>query len=86
MAITLLYLAWVREKVGIADELIDTLPPGIATPAALAHWLAQRGASYSAAFADLSRLRCAVDQQMTAMDAPLGNPQEIAFFPPVTGG
>ena len=86
MAVTLLYLAWVREKVGITEEVIDTLPPGIETPSALALWLASRGEGYAAAFADLSRLRCAVDQQMTAMDGPLGNPAEIAFFPPVTGG
>lgn len=86
MAVTLLYLAWVREKVGIAEEVIVTLPPGIDTPSALALWLALRGDGYATVFADLSRLRCAVDQQMTAMDAPLGNPQEIAFFPPVTGG
>ncbi len=86
MAVTILYLAWVREKVGIAEESIDMLPPGIDTPSALALWLALRGDGYATAFADLSRLRCAVDQQMTAMDAPIGNPQEIAFFPPVTGG
>ena len=86
MAVTLLYLAWVREKVGIAEESIDMLPPGIDTPTALVLWLALRGEGYAAAFADVSRLRCAVDQKMTAMDALLGSPQEIAFFPPVTGG
>jgi sulfur-carrier protein len=86
VAVSILYLAWVREKVGVAEEVIDALPPGIDTPAALALWFALRGEGYAAAFADLSRLRCAVDQQMTAMDGPLGNPKEIAFFPPVTGG
>jgi sulfur-carrier protein len=86
VAVTLLYLAWVREKVGIAQEALDTLPAGIDTPAALAGWLAQRGEGYADAFADMPRLRCAVDQQMVAMDAALGSPQEIAFFPPVTGG
>ena len=86
MAVTLLYLAWVREKVGVAEEVIDALPPGIDTPSALALWLTLRGEGYAVAFADLSRLRCAVDQQMTVMDGPLGSPQEIAFFPPVTGG
>jgi sulfur-carrier protein len=86
VVVTLLYLAWVREKVGIAQEAIDSLPVGINTPAALARWLAQRGEGYAAAFADLSRLRCAVDQQMTAMDATFVSPTEIAFFPPVTGG
>jgi sulfur-carrier protein len=86
VAVTLLYLAWVREKVGIAEEVIKALPSGANTPADLAKWLAQRGEGYATAFADLSRLRCAVDQQMTAMHGPLGSPQEIAFFPPVTGG
>jgi sulfur-carrier protein len=86
MAVTLLYLAWVREKVGLAQEVIEAIPQDIATPAALANWLAQRSEGHAAAFSDISRLRCAVDQQMTAMDAALGNPKEIAFFPPVTGG
>jgi sulfur-carrier protein len=86
LAVTLLYLAWVREKVGVAQEAIDTLPAGIDTPAALAGWLAQRGVGYADAFADLSRLRCAVDQRMVAMDTAFASPKEIAFFPPVTGG
>ncbi len=86
MAVTILYLAWVREKVGIAEEVIDTLPSDVTTPALLAQWLALRGEGYAAAFEDASRLRCAVDQQMMAMDAALGSPSEIAFFPPVTGG
>jgi sulfur-carrier protein len=86
VAVTLLYLAWVREKVGIADEVIESLPSGANTPADLARWLTLRGDGYAAAFGDLSRLRCAVDQKMIAMDAALGSPQEIAFFPPVTGG
>lgn len=86
MAITFVYLAWVREKVGVAEEIVETLPTNVGTPAALAHWLAARGGGYANAFADAARLRCAVDQQMTAMDAPLGSPGEIAFFPPVTGG
>jgi sulfur-carrier protein len=86
VALTLLYLAWVREKIGIAEEVIDTLPPGVNTPASLAQWLALRGEGYAAAFADLSRIRCAVDKHMMAMDGGLGSPSEIAFFPPVTGG
>ena len=84
--VKLVYFAWVREKIGIADEVIEILPSGVDTPAALALWLAQRGEGYAAAFADLTRLRCAVDQQMIAMDGALGSPTEIAFFPPVTGG
>ena len=86
MAITLLYLAWVREKIGMAQEAVELLPAGVETPAALAAWLASRGGGYAEAFADVTRLRCAVDQHMTAMDALFSNPKEIAFFPPVTGG
>ncbi|MEK6637179.1 MAG: MoaD/ThiS family protein [Pseudomonadota bacterium] len=86
MAITILYLAWVRDRVGITEEVIEMLPSGVDTPTALARWLSQRGDGYASAFKDTERLRCAVDLQMTAMDAPLGRPREIAFFPPVTGG
>jgi sulfur-carrier protein len=86
VAVTLLYLAWVREKIGISAETIDVLPPDITTPAALACWLTSRGEGYAAAFADLSRIRCAVDQKMTTMDKAFGHAKEIAFFPPVTGG
>ncbi len=85
MAVTLLFFARVREAIGHASEQID-LPDDVTTPADLAGWLATRGPGYAAAFADPSRLRCAVDQAMVAMDGPLGQPLEIAFFPPVTGG
>ena len=85
MVVTLLFFARVREAIGHASEQLD-LPHGVATPAALSEWLAGRGGGYAEAFADPSRLRCAIDQVMVAMDSPLGNPNEIAFFPPVTGG
>lgn len=83
--VRLLYFAWVREKTGLGGESIE-LPVEAVTPAALAGWLARRGGGYAEAFGDLSRLRCAIDQEMAAMDAPLGTAREIAFFPPVTGG
>ena len=86
MAIRLIYFAWVRDKIGIGEEALAALPGGIATPADLATWLGQRGEGYAVAFADLSRLRCAVDQHMTAMNVRFDDPKEIAFFPPVTGG
>jgi sulfur-carrier protein len=82
---TLLYFAWVREQIGHGEEEV-AIPASIATPRALSAWLAARGEGFAGAFADPAKLRCAVDQQMVAMDAPLGRPQEIAFFPPVTGG
>jgi molybdopterin synthase sulfur carrier subunit len=58
----------------------------VTTPAALIAWLSGRGIGYAEAFADPARLRCAVDQVMVSLDAPLGSAREIAIFPPVTGG
>jgi molybdopterin synthase sulfur carrier subunit len=85
MALTVLYFAWVREQVGIAEEQVD--PPGeVATPAALAAWLGARSEAHKRALADPERLRVAIDQRFAAMDEPLAGAREIAFFPPVTGG
>jgi sulfur-carrier protein len=86
MPISVLYFAWVRDKVSLAHEQIESLPTDINTPGDLTDWLARRGGGYAEAFLDVSRLRCAVDQKMVAMDSRFDNPQEIAFFPPVTGG
>ena len=83
--VTLLYFAWVREKVGLDREELE-LPPGIDTPALLVGWLTARSAGHAEAFSNCERLRCAVNQTMVAMDAPLGDAREIAIFPPVTGG
>lgn len=83
--VTLLYFAKVREVIGFDREEVD-LPDHVTTPAALADWLSGRGPAYAAALADRTRLRCALDQHMAPFDAPLGEAQEIAFFPPVTGG
>ncbi len=82
---TLLYFAGVREAIGIGEERID-LPAAISTPRDLVIYLSTRGSGYAAAFANPDKLRCAVDQTMVALDAPLGEAREIAFFPPVTGG
>jgi sulfur-carrier protein len=83
--VRIVYFAWVREKIGIdGEEMI--LPDGVKTCAALAAHLERRGGGYSEALGDIGKLRCAVDLTMTAMDAVLNNPAEIAFFPPVTGG
>jgi sulfur-carrier protein len=85
MRVQILYFARLREAVGKdADQL--HLPDAVTTPTLLADWLGTLGPGYAEAFADRTRLRCAVDQTMVALDAPFGSPQEIAFFPPVTGG
>lgn len=85
MAIRMVYFAWVRERVGTTEELVD--PPGdIATVAALVDWLTGRSDGHAQAFADRRRLRAAVDQEFVAMDAPIAGASEVALFPPVTGG
>lgn len=85
MALTLLYFAWVRERVGTGEEQVHA-PSGVKTVADLIGWLAQRSEGYQAAFEDLGRIRAAVDQQFVPFDAPIAGASEVAFFPPVTGG
>jgi len=81
----LLYFAWLREKTGLAKE--DASPPSdIITVRDLIHWLVQRGGGYEVAFADLSVVRVAVNQEYVAMDHAVKEGDEVAFFPPVTGG
>ncbi len=83
--IRMLYFAWVRERIGAGEELVDP-PAGIDTVAALVDWLATSDAGHASAFADRSRLRAAIDQEFVAMEAPIAGAREIALFPPVTGG
>ncbi|MBL3564961.1 molybdopterin converting factor subunit 1 [Rhodovulum sulfidophilum] len=81
--IDVLYFAWVRERIGLPKERIET---GAPTVAALVDELAAREERYAAAFADISALRVAVDQELADFDAPLAGVREVAFFPPMTGG
>ena len=83
--ITLRYFAWVREKVGLAEEEV-CLPADVATVAQLMNRLKARGETYEAAFAKPEIIRAALDQTHARADAPIGSAREIAFFPPVTGG
>ena len=81
----LLYFAWVRETIGIPEE--DATPPaGVDTVAALLEWLAARGEPYAKALADSARIRVAVNQEAVGPDHPVAAGDEIAVFPPVTGG
>ena len=81
--IDVLYFAWVRERIGLPKEKLET---SAATVAALVEELKAREERYEAAFVDLSALRVAVDQELTDFDAPLAGAREVAFFPPMTGG
>ena len=81
----LLYFAWVREKVGIAAEEI-ALPADVGDVGELIDWLKGRGVAHRNALADLSAVRVAVNQEYASLDHPVADGDEIAFFPPVTGG
>lgn len=83
--VTLRYFAWVREKIGHAEEQV-TLPAGVATVADLVIWLRQRGDTYAAAFDKPEVIRAAIDQNHVRPDTIIAGAREIAFFPPVTGG
>lgn len=78
-----LYFAWVRERIGLRSEEIDT---NAETVMDLVGELRRRSPAHDLAFSDLDALRAAVDQDLVAWDAPLGAAREVAFFPPMTGG
>jgi molybdopterin synthase sulfur carrier subunit len=81
--VTLLYFAWVRQKIGKGEERMA--PPAGDVAALIAH-LKSLGPNYADAFADLSRIRVAVNQHHAGLDTKVGPDDEVAFFPPVTGG
>ena len=81
--ITVLYFAWVRERIGLPREEVST---HAATVRDLVAELTARDPRYAAAFADISALRVALDQELSDFDAPLSGVREVAFFPPMTGG
>ena len=78
-----LYFAWVRERIGIPRETLDTQAKTVAD---LVTELRAREERYDLAFSDLTALRVAVDQQLTDFDASISGAREVAFFPPMTGG
>lgn len=80
-----LYFAWLRERIGVAEEEIAP-PAGVTTISELTAWLRGKGEGYDAAFANMRAIRVALDRTHVRNDAPLGDAREIAFFPPMTGG
>lgn len=77
------YFAWVRERIGLPKERIET---DASTVAQLVDELRLKEERYAAAFADLTALRVALDQELSDFDASLEGVREVAFFPPMTGG
>lgn len=80
-----LYFAWLRSKTGIAEEMIAP-PPGVTTVARLIEHLRARGGGFAEALQDLSVVRVAVNQEFAEFDHRVAAGDEIALFPPVTGG
>ena len=83
--IDLLYFSWVRERIGRDGERVE-LAPGVTTVAALLDFLEARGGAYGIALGERDRLRVAVNQAFAPLDAPVRAGDEVAIFPPVTGG
>ena len=81
--IDILYFAWVRERIGLPRETVETAAK---TVAGLISELSAREERYALAFSDLASLRVALDQDLADFDAPLKGVREVAFFPPMTGG
>ena len=81
----LVYFAWLRTRIGCAEEEVE-LPPDVQDVAALLDWLRSRGARYSEALRDLSVVRVAVNQDYVRPEHPVRERDEVAIFPPVTGG
>ena len=85
MKVKVLFFAALREQVGVASEVIE-LAGEKSTVAALRSHLAARGGAWQSALSEKKLLRFAVNQDMARTDATLKTGDEVAFFPPVTGG
>lgn len=85
MQLTVRYFAWVRERVGKSDEVVE-VPDTVVTIEGLIVWLTARGAEYEHAFANPKLIRAAIDQTHVKASASIAGAREVAFFPPVTGG
>ncbi len=81
----ILYFAWLREKIGLSEESVE-VPASVQTVADLLAWLEDRGDAYRQALSEKGVVRVAVDQEHVELDHPLTGHEEVALFPPVTGG
>jgi molybdopterin synthase sulfur carrier subunit len=85
LKVKILFFAGLREQLGTAAEDLE-LPPDVSTVAALRNHLIQRGGTWQSVFADKRLIRIAVNQDMVQPSAGIKAGDEVAFFPPVTGG
>jgi molybdopterin synthase sulfur carrier subunit len=79
------YFAWVRERVGKAEEMLEP-PPSVRTVEDLITWLTARGEAYAYAFEAPKAIRAAIDHAHVRPETAIAGAREIAFFPPMTGG
>jgi len=80
-----LYFAWVRERVGRAEEELDP-PSTVTTVGDLVAWLSKRDEDYARAFEKPAAVRVALDRVHARSEASIKGAREVAFFPPMTGG
>ena len=81
----LLYFAWLKTKTGVSEETVSP-PAEVGTVADLLAWLKERGPGFAEALSDTEALRVAVNQEYAELTDPVAAGDEVALFPPVTGG
>lgn len=85
VTLNMVYFAWVKERLGRAEERLE-LPVEVEAISDLIDFLSEQATEYKEVFADLTKLRFALDQEFVSLDGIIGNAEELAIFPPVTGG
>jgi molybdopterin synthase sulfur carrier subunit len=85
MPLSILYFAWLRERVGVSEEELS-VPDSVATVADLVVYLSNLDQRHAEAFRNRAAVRCAVNQEFADVSTVLRPNDEVAFFPPVTGG
>lgn len=81
----ILYFAWLRQRTGTGEEVVEP-PAEVRDVAGLIEWLKSRGPNYAEAFRDTSAIRIAVNQEFAGLDDAVRAGDEVALFPPMTGG
>ncbi|MDJ0935057.1 MAG: molybdopterin converting factor subunit 1 [Kiloniellales bacterium] len=81
----LLYFAWLKTRTGVGEEEVSP-PPEVTTVRELLDWIRSRGGGYAEALSDLSVIKVAINQEFARPDDPVAPGDEVALFPPVTGG
>ena len=81
----LLYFAWIRTRLGVSEETLE-LPESVSDVHTLVEWLSSRDENFKNVFLEPDLMKVAVNQEYVEFDIPVPSGDEVAFFPPVTGG